>query len=142
MIKCWGSSYLSSFLCVCVRARACAYYSILYEALQEAKAVCEKSIQFGLDVDVKRKDVINTALEVLSREPLVSQVEYVSFASHTDMTELDSLQQTDGALISSSTSTNESCGAVISAAIRLGKVRLIDNVLVGSAKFDILAFLE
>ena len=44
-------------------------------------------------------------------------LEYVSVASHVDMKEIDVY--------------NDATGAVISSAVKVGNVRLIDNVLVG-----------
>jgi len=70
---------------------------------------------------VSRKDIIDVAENVLKAEPLVSQIEYISVASHKDMKELDHVHASDG-------------GAVLSSAIRLGSVRLIDNLLVGSSR--------
>jgi pantoate--beta-alanine ligase len=91
--------------------------SILYKALTAAASVCESS-PHGAPVSVL--DMENKARELLSTEPLVSDIQYVSVASAEDMTELS----TASPLI----------GAVISAAIKVGSVRLIDNVLVGAAK--------
>ena len=61
------------------------------------------------------------AESVFQAEPLVTEVEYVSLASHRDMRELDSVGAS---------------GAVLSAAIRLGGVRLIDNLLLGARCAD------
>eukprot|EP01036_Dinobryon_divergens_P033143 gene33144-42865_t len=57
----------------------------------------------------------------LLSEPMVSSIEYISIADPSDMTER---QEYNG----------REDGVVISAAIRLGQTRLIDNVLVGSAE--------
>lgn len=98
---------------------------ILYKALSEGKLACDQT--FKSHLPVKREDVIARVNAILQQEPLVTRVEYVSFASHQDMVELPSYAaHTPGA------------GAVISAAIRVGNVRLIDNVLVGQAIGDIL----
>ena len=52
-------------------------------------------------------------LEILNKEPLVSHVEYISFGSKETMEELEFI-------------TEE--GAIVSTAIKLGTVRLIDNM--------------
>lgn len=98
---------------------------ILFKALSRAKVLCEETQYTRFPAD--RKDLIAAVNAVLASEALVTSVEYVSVASHRDMTELPSYNaHTPGA------------GAVISAAIRIGSVRLIDNVLVGQAVKDIL----
>ena len=56
---------------------------------------------------------------MLREQPLVSHVEYISIASHRDMQELEEVRAAEG--------------AVLSSAVRLGKVRLIDNLLLGPA---------
>lgn len=92
-----------------------AVAGVLYKALQAGKALCEGRSE------VSRAAVVSTCEEILRAEPLLSRIEYVSLASPTDMEELVSFSHAIGD------------GAVLSAAIRLGSVRLIDNVLVGSA---------
>lgn len=87
--------------------------AILYKALSQGKEFCEKQESVSRDVII---DEIN---KVLLTEELVTRIEYVSIASHIDMTELNVV--------------NREKGAVISAAIRIGNVRLIDNILVGDA---------
>lgn len=62
--------------------------------------------------------MVAVAEAVFRAEPLVTEVEYVSLASHKDMRELDRVGPS---------------GAVLSAAIRLGGVRLIDNLLIGTS---------
>jgi len=88
---------------------------VLYRALSAAKMVCE-----GGAVGVSRDAVIDAAKHVLHQEPLVTQIEYISVASPDNMRELPIVRAEDQ-------------GAVISAAVRLGSVRLIDNLLVGRA---------
>jgi len=88
---------------------------VLYRALSAAKDMCEKS---SLD-SILRTAIIEKAEEVLRSEPLISHIEYVSVASPIDMKELDTVEP--------------HVGAVLSAAVRCGTVRLIDNVLVGPA---------
>jgi pantoate--beta-alanine ligase len=99
--------------------------SVLYKALSQAKDYCD--LTSTTKFPVTREEIIAVANAVLRAEPMVTRIEYVSVASHTDMMEL------------SAYSAHEvGAGAVISAAIRIGNVRLIDNVLVGKAIPDIL----
>lgn len=99
--------------------------SVLYRALMKVKEACDHTA--STKFPVQRADLLAIANTVLNAEPLVTRIEYVSVASHFDMTELASYNaHVPGA------------GAVISAAIRIGNVRLIDNVLVGQAEKDIL----
>mmetsp|Transcript_11862 Transcript_11862/g.16256 ORF Transcript_11862/g.16256 Transcript_11862/m.16256 type:complete len:323 (-) Transcript_11862:106-1074(-) len=85
---------------------------ILFQALSEGKALFSNSKDIPCEV-------IRLKIEaILKKEPLVTQIEYISIANPMDMTELEVCK----------------AGAVISAAIRVGNVRLIDNVLVGSAE--------
>lgn len=97
---------------------------ILYKALSEGKLLCDQTSLSG--ATVTRQAVLARVSAILQQEPLVAKVEYVSFASHQNMTELPSYQ-----------ANAVGVGAVISAAIRVGNVRLIDNVLVGQAVNDI-----
>ena len=92
---------------------------ILYKALNSTRQIIEKSK--GSNSLINREQAISIAMEVLKSEPLVTHVEYISIASHENMIEL----------------TGPICpeaGAVISSAIRLGSVRLIDNLLIGKAR--------
>lgn len=100
---------------------------VLYRALMAGKEYCDQLTADGVEVDTAA--VERAVQSVLATEPMVSHVEYVSIASHTDMTELKTLIAFE----------HKSAGAVISSAIRLGNVRLIDNVLVGRAIDDILS---
>jgi pantoate--beta-alanine ligase len=99
--------------------------SVLYRALLQAKNYCD--LTNTTKFPVKREDIIAVANAVLRAEPMVTRIEYVSVASHTDMTELSTYNAREA-----------NAGAVISGAIRIGNVRLIDNVLVGKAIQDIL----
>lgn len=94
---------------------------ILYRALKAGKVLCEQHPT----ALINRQQIIDSISRVLVTEPLVSKVEYISIASHENMKELDEVRSREG-------------GAVLSSAIRLGKVRLIDNLLVGKAEKDIL----
>ena len=98
---------------------------ILHKALCAAKLLCEQQGQNHLNpAGLSRLDVIAAAERTLRQEPLVGNIEYVSVASPRHMRELDAVSREEG--------------AVISAAVRLGSVRLIDNVLVGNASAKIL----
>jgi pantoate--beta-alanine ligase len=98
---------------------------VLYKALSQAKDYCD--LTNTTKFPVKREDIIAVANAVLRAEPMVTRIEYVSVASHTDMMELSAYNAHE-----------PNTGAVISAAVRIGNVRLIDNVLVGKAIPDIL----
>ena len=87
--------------------------SCLYKALLKAKVNCEKGNAST------RKEIIRIVTEELKTEPLVTSVEYVSVSSPVDMKESDVY--------------DENVGAVLSSAIRIGTVRLIDNLLIGKA---------
>ena len=91
--------------------------SVLYKALMAGKNRCSSGA-------VSREEIIQAVNDVLATESAVSRVEYVSVASHETMCELDTISPIPG--------------AVLSSAVRLGSVRLIDNVLVGQAETDIL----
>ena len=92
---------------------------ILYKALNSAKLKFDNNIN-----DTSREDLSAAVYETLKSEPMVTEVEYVSIASHLNMKELSVVDRGGG--------------AVISSAIRIGSVRLIDNVLLGTAVTDIL----
>jgi pantoate--beta-alanine ligase len=92
--------------------------SVLYRALNAGKSACRA----GELTD--RNFIVKCVEDVLKTCPLVNRIEYISVASHINMIELDSVKL--------------ETGAVLSAAIRLGNVRLIDNLLIGNAEADIL----
>jgi pantoate--beta-alanine ligase len=96
--------------------------SVLFRALHGAKLHCEKE---GPQRTVSREDIIVIAESILLSEPLVTRIEYISVASHEDMAEVLRYDGTAG-------------GVIISAAVRIGTVRLIDNVLVGECSKHIL----
>jgi pantoate--beta-alanine ligase len=93
---------------------------ILYKALNSAKLKFDGNI----NSDTTREELSTAVYEILKSEPMVTEVEYVSIASHLNMKELSVVDRAGG--------------AVISSAIRIGSVRLIDNVLLGTAVKDIL----
>jgi pantothenate synthetase len=76
---------------------------------------------------LNKTEVVAEVIKVLKSQPLVTKIEYVSVASHHDMKELEDHEH------HAKVPVTAEHGAVISAAIRLGNVRLIDNVLVGKA---------
>ena len=94
--------------------------NILYKALSHAKTFCDEHS----GVAITHEEIVAIVENVLASEPMVSRIEYVSIASFRNMKELDTITQ--------------DTGAVISSAIRVGSVRLIDNVLFGSARKNIL----
>jgi pantoate--beta-alanine ligase len=89
--------------------------SILVTALDAAAYVCTSRNQ-----PVTAQEMRDAAMKVLSLQPMVSEVQYISIASPETMKELSTV--------------TESEGAVISSAIKLGNVRLIDNILIGGAR--------
>lgn len=96
------------------------YANILYEALTMGKDMLSNTNDNDTISSIDIKKVIENKLK---SEKLVSNIEYISIASHIDMKELSHVSL--------------SKGAVISSAIKLGSVRLIDNLLVGIANNDI-----
>ena len=88
---------------------------ILYDAL-----VCGKN-KFD-EGSIDPTEISKIVHQKLSLEPMVSKVEYVSLASPLDMKEMtaDDIAASEGAILSS--------------AIKLGNVRLIDNLLLGDAE--------
>jgi pantoate--beta-alanine ligase len=95
------------------------FAKILYQALLiGSRLIEEKKI-------VQKEEIVHVIEEALQSETLVSKIEYISIASHINMEELEKIDAANG--------------CVISSAIRLGNVRLIDNVLVGKARTDILS---
>lgn len=93
--------------------------SILYKALVHGVNLVESQQEKAL---VSAKVVKEEIERVLSSEPRVSRIEYISVASPRDMSELHEI--------------SHGTGGILSAVIRLGNVRLIDNVLVGKAISD------
>jgi pantoate--beta-alanine ligase len=89
--------------------------SILYKALNASKIYIENAKS-----EVTRQAIIQECERVLRSEELVTHIEYISVASSWDMVELDSIGP-------------HGQGCVISSALHIGSVRLIDNLLVGRA---------
>lgn len=94
--------------------------NILYKALSLAKKFCDERNGAA----TTHEEIVARVENILASEPMVSKIEYVSIASFKNMQELDMI--------------TPDTGAVISSAIRVGSVRLIDNVLFGSARNNIL----
>lgn len=99
-----------------------AVASVLYRALSAARTKYNDFPSGSLT----RKELNDMVLTILDAEPMVTRTEYISIASHLDMKELESAVPFKG--------------AVISSAIRVGSVRLIDNVLIGCAEKDIFGY--
>lgn len=93
---------------------------ILYRALSKGQHLIESA-----NGTISSDEVVACIRGEIMKEKLVSLVEYISLASHNDMNELPIIDSING--------------CVISSAIRLGSVRLIDNLLVGNAVHDILS---
>lgn len=91
---------------------------ILYQALNAVSELYQRQSILS------RAQVRKTVTEILSREKLVTKIEYISLASPIDMIELEDV--------------TPEVGGVLSAVIRIGNVRLIDNVLIGKANEYIL----
>ena len=89
--------------------------AVLYRALSRALEACNAAPV------VTRENIVAAAMAELAKEPLVSLVEYISVACPESMVELDEVCAAER-------------GAVLSAAVRLGSVRLIDNLLCGKAE--------
>lgn len=100
--------------------------SILYKALSAAEIfVNEQNCQNN---DISNESITCIITDILNSEPLVSKIEYISIASCIDMKEIIDVSYHSG--------------GVISSAVRVGSVRLIDNVLTGHAKNMILNLTE
>ena len=80
---------------------------VLYRALEGSRAAWERGER---DAHAVREDM----LAVLREEPL-AQVEYVSIADNETLRELEQIDQ----------------GALVSLAVRFGRTRLIDNIILG-----------
>jgi len=102
--------------------------SILYRGLSAAQSIFE-NMAF-MNEKATNEFLISEIMRIFGSEPLVTSVEYVSIASPYDMTEISLFDEMK---------EGKKKGAVISAAIRVGKVRLIDNILVGDAKSVVFA---
>ena len=105
---------------------------VVYKAMVAGKEVVAAANGY-----VDRVSVVASIESVLRNEPYVHSIEYISVASHETMLELDRVHQND-------------TGAVISLAVRLcdpkeklgrdpkSMVRLIDNLLVGTAESTVM----
>jgi pantoate--beta-alanine ligase len=94
--------------------------NILYRALKAGSDHFQTLSAGSMAAEEVRRHV----LAVLQAQPMVSRIEYISVASHRNMQELSQVNNVEG--------------AVLSSAIRLGQVRLIDNLLLGPAERHIL----
>ncbi len=82
--------------------------TVIYRALQEGQ-----SIYTSGNFPIPAQEIIDKVTRQLQSEPLISSVEYVSVDSLENMDPLDSVDKE---------------GAVLSTAVYMGSVRLIDNV--------------
>src|SRR5690606_5400305 len=83
---------------------------VLYKALQSTQRLFDQNMNGRVD----KSDLLACVRSVLSKEPLVKHVEYVSVASLEDMREMDSCEPGRDVV-------------AVSSAVRCGNVRLIDN---------------
>ena len=101
--------------------------NVLYRALIQGKLLCTNSSKTTANSQIDRNSILKTIETSLKSEKCVKSIDYISIANQTDMNEIDFVKPTDG--------------AIISCAIKFGEsentVRLIDNLLIGSAE-DIL----
>ena len=81
---------------------------VLYRALQRAEQLFAAGVR---DAELMRQEV----RRVLAEEPLIDGIDYLSIAAADTLSEMDTLQGR----------------AMVSAAVRFGTTRLIDNVVVG-----------
>lgn len=81
---------------------------VLYRALQRAEQLFAAGV---IDADLLRREV----RRILDGEPLIDGIDYISLAAAATLEELDTLQGQ----------------VMVSAAVRFGSTRLIDNVVVG-----------
>jgi|MDTB01.1.fsa_nt_gb pantoate--beta-alanine ligase len=94
-----------------------AVASVVYQSLSKGKAA------YNTAAPSRRVgDVVATVEQSLRKEPMVSKIEYISAASPHDMRELEKEEEIGEE------------GAVLSTAVKVGSVRLIDNVLLGGAE--------
>ncbi|CAM9511982.1 unnamed protein product [Ectocarpus sp. 6 AP-2014] len=84
----------------------------VYLSLRAAADARQRGADAGRNAS--RKELVAAAEEVLSAQPLITSVDYLSVGSPATMEELEEIGQ---------------AGAVVSVAVRLGSVRLIDNVV-------------
>ena len=84
---------------------------VVYCALREAE-------KLWLEGEVRADELRRRVHTILSGEPLVGKIDYVSIADGETMEELEVA----------------TTGAMLSTAVRIGKVRLIDNLLLGNAR--------
>ncbi len=89
--------------------------SIIYRSLQEAENIYNN---FG-NLPIPSNVLVNAVTKILQSEPLISSVEYVSVNSIENMDPLETVDKD---------------GAVLSTAVKLGSVRLIDNILLANGK--------
>ncbi len=82
---------------------------IIYRSLQEAQSIYEVG-NFPIPSSV----LINKVTKILQSEPLISSVEYVAVDSMENMDPLETVGKD---------------GAILSTAVKMGSVRLIDNIL-------------
>jgi pantoate--beta-alanine ligase len=65
---------------------------------------------------VQSNGIRDAAMAILTQEPLISKIDYVSVGSRETMEELQEVGKS---------------GGILSTAVRIGTVRLIDNLVLG-----------
>jgi len=86
--------------------------TVLFKALTAMQQHWEACISKDRESAVSSSVLLEKGMRILQSEPLVSKIDYLSVGSKVTMEELDEVTQE---------------GAIISVALKLGKVRLIDN---------------
>ena len=87
----------------------------LFKALDAARDAYLAAVAGTPDATVDAELLIRAAILVLRSEPLFEAIEYVSVSSMDNFEEL---------------TTVGSDGAVLSAAVQIGKTRLLDNIII------------
>jgi pantoate--beta-alanine ligase len=90
----------------------------LYRALSAIQAEYERA---GGE-PVAASQLVQSAMEVLDTEPLFTHVDYISIADPDSFQELTTVK-------SSGVAGDVANAAVVSAAVQIGKTRLLDNIL-------------
>lgn len=105
--------------------------SILYKSLCSAKDLYEHEKQ---QITTSGSKTMSSALvkdeviKVLQTEPLVTEIQYVALNDIESLKEVD-VVNLDVSTSTSSTATSRRKGTVLSIAVKIGSVRLIDNII-------------
>lgn len=88
---------------------------VVYRALCAGRTCYEKLMPTSLNGELESATVQNAVRSVLSQEPLVKAVQYVSIDDRATMRPLPVIRRNEG--------------AIVSVACKVGSVRLIDNII-------------